>query len=221
MRSTRWASASCEQLHAQMDTILKGLGFTNGTVGERMKAHREGSQIPVRRRRQGPRRDPGVHPGAPDVDPRAAAARVQHARQPEHGSEAAAARRRARRADGVRRRRIDRRQDSRASTGSTCSTTGSAQQVQPRRSDVPRIDSRSHLAGRIHAQDAAHPAAAGVQRLLGRAGRSMRSSWPTSSAPTRTIRSASSATCRRSRSAPAGWWSTPASTPSAGRASRA
>ena len=27
-----------EQLHAQMDTILKSLGFTNGTVGARMQA---------------------------------------------------------------------------------------------------------------------------------------------------------------------------------------
>ena len=46
----------------------------------------------------------------------------------------------------------------------------SAQQVCARRSGVPRIDSRSHLAGRIHAQDAADPAAARVQRLLGRLG---------------------------------------------------
>ena len=57
------------------------------------------------------------------MDPRAAAARVQHAGQSQHGSEAAAAGRRAGRADRVRRRRIDRRQDSRASSGSTCKST--------------------------------------------------------------------------------------------------
>ena len=27
-----------EQLHAEMDTILKGIGFTTGTVGQRMQA---------------------------------------------------------------------------------------------------------------------------------------------------------------------------------------
>ena len=49
----------------------------------------------------------------------------------------------------------------------------------------------------------------------------MPSSSPTNSAPTTTIRSGGSDICSRSPSAPAGWWSTPASTPSAGRASRA
>ena len=37
-RSTRSAAASCSSLHAQMDAILKGLGYSQGTVGERMKA---------------------------------------------------------------------------------------------------------------------------------------------------------------------------------------
>ena len=100
-------------------------------------------------------------------------------------------------------------------------TTDAAQQVQPRRPHVPRVDPRPHLAGRVHARDAADSPAAGLQRLLGRAGDSMRSSSPTSSAPTIRITSGGSATCSRSRSAPAAWSSTPASTPSAGRASRA
>ena len=49
----------------------------------------------------------------------------------------------------------------------------------------------------------------------------MPSSSPTSSAPTTRTRPGGSATCRTRRSAPAAWWSTPASTPSAGAASRA
>ena len=54
------------------------------------------------------------------LDPRAAAARVQHARPRQPRSEAPAARGRTGRAGRLRRRRIDRRQDSRASSGSTC-----------------------------------------------------------------------------------------------------
>ena len=69
--------------------------------------------------------------------------------------------------------------------------------------------------------DAADPAAAGVQRVLGRVGRCTPSSSPTSSAPTKTIPSDASAICSRLRSAPAAWSSIPASTRSAGRASRA
>ena len=42
-----------QRLHAQMDTILKGVGYTKGSVGERMQALGEGSALPVRRRRQG------------------------------------------------------------------------------------------------------------------------------------------------------------------------
>ena len=121
-----------ETLHAEMDTILKGIGFTTGTVGERMTGAGEGSPLPVRRRRQGPPGDHGVHPGAADLDPRAVAARVQHARQSEHGSEAAAARRRAGRADRIRRRRIDRRQDP-GEVLDQPEVDRPAQQVQPRR----------------------------------------------------------------------------------------
>ena len=93
----------------------------------------EGSPLPVRRGRQGPRGDHGVHPGSARLDPRADAARVQHAGQPEHGSEAAAAGRGARCAGRIRRRGLDRRQDSRpvldqppdhrACTASTASPT--------------------------------------------------------------------------------------------------
>ena len=38
-----------KDLHGQMDGILKGLGYPQGTVGERMKAARQGSPVPVLR----------------------------------------------------------------------------------------------------------------------------------------------------------------------------
>ena len=106
----------------------------------------EGSPLQVLRRRQGPRRDPGVHPESPRLDPGADAARVQHGGQSEHGGEAAAARRRARRARRVRRRGIDRRQDPRPVLDQP-QNHGPPQQVQPRRPDLPRSDPRPHLAG--------------------------------------------------------------------------
>ena len=109
-------------------------------AGQRRRADEsagEGSALQVLRRRQGPRRDHGVHQGSPRLDPRADAARVQHGRESEHGSEAAAAGRRARRARRLRRRRIDRRQDSRPLLDQPADD-GSAQQVQPRRPDVSR-----------------------------------------------------------------------------------
>ena len=37
-KSTRWASSSSAELHGRMDPILKSLGYTQGTVGERMQA---------------------------------------------------------------------------------------------------------------------------------------------------------------------------------------
>ena len=37
-RSTRWASSEVQRLHAQMDAILKEVGYAEGSVGERMKA---------------------------------------------------------------------------------------------------------------------------------------------------------------------------------------
>ena len=60
----------------------------------------------------------------------------------------------------------------------------SAQQVQPGGPDVPRVDPRPHLAGRIHAQDAARSARCSPSTPTPKAGRSTPSSSPTSSAPT-------------------------------------
>ena len=85
---------------------------------------------------------------------------------------------------------------------------------------LSRVHPRPRVAGRIHVQTAAVPFAAGVQRLLGRLGAVLPSNWPTSSASTTTILSVGSAICSRSRSAPAGWSSTPGCTRSAGRVSR-
>ena len=121
-----------ERCTREMDAILKEIGYSQGTVGERMNALGEGSALPVLRRRHGPRRDHGVHPESPRLDPGADAARLQHGGQSEHGSEAAAARRRAGRARGLRRRAVDRRQDPRAVLDQPADHRP-AQQVQPRR----------------------------------------------------------------------------------------
>ncbi len=204
-----------------MDTILKGLGFTTGTVGERMKALAKDPPLPVRRRRQGPRRRswPSSRSASTWIRaqlPRAFNTLVNPNMEvkrlpPEEEPGAPTAYGGAGSIDGkIPGTLLDQPQDDRP-----------AQQVQPGRPDVPRVDSRPHPAGRVHAPDAAHPAAAGVQRLLGRLG-ALR---PAARRRARRLRERSGrarrATCRRSPSAPAGWSSTPAFTPSAGRASRA
>ena len=142
-------------------------------AGHRRRAHegaREGSALQVRRRRHGPRRDHGVHPESSRPGSarrcRARSTRVVNPnmevkRLPPEEEPGAPAR--------LRRRRIDRRQDPRPLLDQPADDRP-AQQVQPRRPDVPRSDPRPHLAGRVHAPDAADPAAAGVQRLLGRLG---------------------------------------------------
>jgi uncharacterized protein (DUF885 family) len=99
-----------QRLHAQMDAILKEIGYAQGTVGERMKAL---ARDPRYKFSEG---DKGRAEIMAFIDnrlewPGADAARVQQAGHAEHGSEAAAARRRARCARRLRRCRIDRRQD--------------------------------------------------------------------------------------------------------------
>ena len=152
-----------------MDPILKSAGYTQGSIGERMKALAEGQALPVLRGRQGPRGDPGVHPGAAADHPRAAAARLQHARARQSRSEAAAAGRGTRRAGRVRRRRINRRLDSRQVLDQPAHDRP-AQQVQPAGPHASRGDPRPRLAGRVCQQAAADSDPAGVQRLLGRVG---------------------------------------------------
>src|SRR5262249_59408894 len=64
-----------KQLHAQMDAILKGLGYRDGTIGDRMKALALARAYQFSENDPGPRRDHGVHPESPRLDPRADAAR--------------------------------------------------------------------------------------------------------------------------------------------------
>ena len=209
-----------KRLHAQMDAILKEIGYSQGHGRRADERAGEGSPLQVLRRRQGPRRDPGVHRQSARLDSGADAARVQHAGQPEHGSETAAARRRARRAGRVRRSGLGRRHDPRPLLDQPPNHRP-PQQVQPCRPDLPRGDSRPHLAGRIHARRCRRSASCSPSTPTRKAGGSMPSSSPTNWARTRAIRSGGSAICSRSPSGRAGWWWTPASTPSAGRASRA
>ena len=53
-----------------MDPILKSLGYTQGSVGERMTGAGRRPALQIRRGRQGPRRDHGLHPGAGADHPR-------------------------------------------------------------------------------------------------------------------------------------------------------
>ena len=135
-----------QRLHAQMDAILKEIGYTQGTVGERMKAL---AKDPRYKFSEG---DKGRAEIMAFINNRLDWIRAQMPRafntrrQSEHGSEAAAARRRARRSRRVRRRRIDRRQDPRPVLDQP-QDDRPPQQVQPRRPDVPRSDPRPHLAG--------------------------------------------------------------------------
>ena len=135
--STNWARANWTRLQGRMDAILEVDWLHAGPVGARMTALAKDPKLQVRRRRQGARRDHGVHQERLKLDSRAAAARVQHAGRSEHGSEAAVARRGTWRAQRLRRRGLDRRQDSRALLDQPAHD-GAAQQVQPRRPHVSR-----------------------------------------------------------------------------------
>ena len=64
------------ELHGRMDPILKSIGYTQGT---RRRAHAgagQGPALQVQRRRQGPRRDHGLHPGTNRARSATAAARA-------------------------------------------------------------------------------------------------------------------------------------------------
>ena len=113
-----------------MDPILKSVGYTQGTVGERMKALAKDQRYKFSEGDKGRAEILAFIQDRLGLDPRAAAARLQHAGQPQYGSEAAAARRRARRARRVRRRRIDRRKDP-GQVLDQPADDRSAQQVQP------------------------------------------------------------------------------------------
>ena len=151
-----------------------------------MKALAKDPTLQLSRGRRGPRRDHGVHPEPARLDPRADAAGVQQGGQPEHGSEAAAARRRARRARRLRRCGIDRRQDSWPLLDQPPDDEP-AQQIQPRRPDLSRGHSRA-TSGRASTRTTCRSSGSCCPSTrTRRAGRFMRSSSPTSSAPTKAI----------------------------------
>ena len=73
-----------DALHARMDPILRGIGYTSGSVGERMQAL---SQDPRYNAAEGDpaARDHGFHRRAGRADQGADAARLQHAGRSQHG----------------------------------------------------------------------------------------------------------------------------------------
>ena len=179
----------------------------------------QGSALQIPRQRRRTRRDRRVYPDLARQDPRRTAARLPHAGEGQCRGEAPAARRGTRRARGLWRRGVDRRQHS----GEILDQPAHhriAQQIFAARPDDARGDPGACVAGRICQPDAADPHDAGVQRLFAKAGRSMPSSSPTSSASTTISRSDGWAISSRSPSAPAAWSSTPACMRSAGRANR-
>ena len=125
-----------QRLHTQMDAILKEIGYTQGTVGERMKALAKDPRYKFSEGDTGRAEIMAFINDRLDVDSRANAPRVQDPRPPEHGSQAAAARGRARRSGSVRRRGIDRRHNPRTVLDQS-PHDGAAQQVQSRRPDIP------------------------------------------------------------------------------------
>ena len=157
------------ELQAQMDGILKGLGYTKGTVGARMTGLGDDPRF------QFPDNDAGraeildVHPGAAGDDPRQAPRGVRHPGQGQPRGQAPAARGRARRARRLRRRRIDRRVDSRQVLDQPAHDQA-PQPLQPADAHAPRGDPGPRLAGGLLEPVAARPDAAGVQRLFGRLG---------------------------------------------------
>ena len=85
-----------QRLHCADGRDPEGDRLLAGHRGRTDESAGEGSALQVFRRRQGPRRDHGVHQQSPRLDSGADAARVQQGGQSEHGGEAAPARRRAR-----------------------------------------------------------------------------------------------------------------------------
>ena len=103
-----------ERLHAQMDGILKGIGYSRGAVGERMNALAKDPkyQFPDgdKGRARSWRSSRNASAGIRSQMPRA----FNTARQPaKHGSQAPAARGGARRSSRVRGRRVHRRENPR------------------------------------------------------------------------------------------------------------
>ena len=141
------------------------------------------------RRRPGPRRDPGFINNRLEVDPGADAACLQHCREAEHGGEAAATGGRARRSRRLRRRRVDRRQDP-GRYWINLRTTDLHSKY-----SLADLTFHESIPGHIWQGEYTHQLplirSSSPSTRIRRAGRSMRSSSPTSSAPTMRIRRAS------------------------------
>jgi uncharacterized protein (DUF885 family) len=154
-----------EQLHAQMDTILKGIGYTKGTVGERMNAL---AKDPRYQFAQG---DKGRAEILAFIDARLKWIRAQLPRafntlvDPKME---------------VKRLPPEEEPGAPAAYGGAGSIDGSIPGrfwIKLKTTSLPRVHPRPHLAGRIHARHAADPPDAGVQRLLGRLGVVRAAAW--------------------------------------------
>ena len=146
------------------------LGYTQGTVGERMQALAKDPRYKFTEGDKGRAEIMAYHPGAAarssaPMLPRAFNTLVQGNLEVKRMS----ARGGARRARRLRRRRLDRRQDPRQILDQPPHHRP-AQQIQPARPRRARGDPRPRLAGRICQQAAADPHPARVQRLFRRLG---------------------------------------------------
>ncbi len=203
-----------------MDPILKQPRLHQGHGRRADAGAGQGPALQIRRGRQGPRRDHGLHRGA---HRRSSAAKLPQAFNtlvkgnlevrrlpPEEEPGAPGAYGGAGSIDGTIPGKF----------WINLRTTELHTQVRPARPRPSRGDPRPRLAGRICQQAAADPHPARVQRLFRRLGALRRAARRRARRLRRHSRPDGSATSRASRSAPAAWWSTPASTPSAGAASR-
>ncbi len=211
--------AELKRLHGEMDVILKGAGYSKGTVGERMRALDEDPRYRFAEGDEGraeilafiQNRLDWIRSQMPRafstlVDPKMEVRRLPPEEEPgaptAYGGPGSI--------DG----KIPGRFWINLRTTSLHSKFGLAD-----------LTFHESIPGHIWQGEYTHRMPLARQLLsfsaYRKGGRSTRSSWPTSSAPMPTIPLNGSDTCRGSRSAPAAWSWTPAFTPSAGRASRA
>jgi uncharacterized protein (DUF885 family) len=193
-----------DRLQSQMDAIMKSIGLSKGSVGDRMRAIAED---PKYRFAEG---DQGRAEILAFIQDRLAWIRAQLPRafntlvNP-----------------NMEVKRLPPEEEPGAPTayGSICGrrscTANSRSRTWRSTNRFPATSGRANTRTRCRSSASSSPSTP-----TQKAGHCTRNSWPMNSGHTNTIRSASWVTCRRSPSAPAVWWSTPAFTRSDGRESR-
>ena len=158
-----------------MDSILKRHRLHPGHRRRADEGPRQGPALQIFRRRPGPRRDHGLHPGSADAgSARSCRAPSTHWSTRQHGGEEDAARGRTGRTRPLTAAPVRSTARSRASFWINLRTTDLHRKYGLADLDLPRGHPRPRLAGRIYAQAAADPARCSPSTPTRKAGRSMR-----------------------------------------------